>query len=667
MNSFFKDKVSLAGACLERSKKLPEIEADLYLLSSNDVLMALERKLKDRRFVISRRTLDPSKLGPLFKIRPGTPVLVVNNAKDVTLDTVELLKKFGLDSLELIPWWPGASFLPETVEVAITPGFTSLVPASITQVHDLGIRPIDVSTLVEISLLLGLPLEGVHHATAANYQGITKIIREQLNLLEAVESSRRDLEVILDNVHDAVIMSDFDGNIKKINNAAKKMIGLGEPEIFNYNLRRWFSEGIITRVKSTGVSEVNVLQTIRGKKYLVTVTPIEEQEPRLIAIAREAGSIERARGDLARAMKIGVRRAKYSFEDIIASSPAMKKAVNVAKKLAATTTTVLITGETGTGKELFAQAIHNASPRKNKPFIAQNIAALPEQLIQSELFGYESGAFTGARREGKPGLFELADGGTIFLDEIAEISPSVQISLLRVLQEREVTRVGGSNLIPIDVRVIAATNRDLWEAVREGRFRKDLYYRLCAFPLRIPPLRERKEDIPLLARYFAAKYSPWDAKLPLGLVRKLQDWSWPGNVRELEELIKYSASISDSAREFFFNIEEYLEKIPSRGPSLQSESLAEIADYLCDHGDMLEFRAILECLRQVPLDQGMGRGSLAQVISSRTNLTLTSGQIRSRLELLTRAGLTETFKGRRGTRLTALGRKFLSYLSQLDK
>lgn len=227
-------------------------------------------------------------------------------------------------------------------------------------------------------------------------------------------------------------------------------------------------------------------------------------------------------------------KAKYHFPSIIGASAALRSSINTAIAYAGTDSNIMIYGETGTGKELFSQSIHNSSQRSEHPFIAVNCSAIPESLLESELFGYVAGAFTGASKTGKAGLFEQAHEGTIFLDEISEMPLSQQARLLRVLQEREITRLGGSKVTPINVRVIAATNRDLKKSVQEGTFREDLYYRLCVLILRIPPLRERKEDISLLVRYFVDQFSP-QRKLEItpSAMAQIVSGNWPGNVREL--------------------------------------------------------------------------------------------------------------------------------------
>ena len=253
--------------------------------------------------------------------------------------------------------------------------------------------------------------------------------------------------------------------------------------------------------------------------------------------------------DLEKMNKKRPHQHKYSFDEIIGNSEAMNDAKELATRIATSNSTVLLTGESGTGKELFAQAIHGMSPRKNNPFIAVNCAAIPGELFESELFGYEPGAFSGAKKEGKPGKIELAMNGTLFLDEISELPYEAQGKMLRVLQEKEVERVGGTASKHIDVRIIAATNRDLGQLVEEGKFRQDLYYRLFVFDLTIPSLRERRADILPLAYYFIDYFN---VKFDLEVKHiddKLQDWmlnyDWQGNVRELKAVIERGMNIVD--------------------------------------------------------------------------------------------------------------------------
>jgi transcriptional regulator with GAF, ATPase, and Fis domain len=241
-------------------------------------------------------------------------------------------------------------------------------------------------------------------------------------------------------------------------------------------------------------------------------------------------------------------RSVHNFEEIVGQSPALLEALEKVNRVAKTDASVLITGETGTGKELIARAIHSASRRHEKPLIKLNCAALPPSLVESELFGHEKGAFSGAINR-RIGRFELAQGGTIFLDEIGEVPPDLQVKLLRVLQEREFERVGASDPIGLDVRVIAATNRDLSKAIREGKFREDLYYRLNVFPVALPPLRERAGDIPLLVQFLIAKFA---ARIGVHIdsvgqetMHRLNTYGWPGNIRELENVLERAIILSN--------------------------------------------------------------------------------------------------------------------------
>nr|HID58752.1 sigma-54-dependent Fis family transcriptional regulator [Desulfobacterales bacterium] len=241
-------------------------------------------------------------------------------------------------------------------------------------------------------------------------------------------------------------------------------------------------------------------------------------------------------------------RKKYKFENFIGTSEAIRQVFNIIEKVANTDSTILITGESGTGKELIARAIHYNSDRRDRPMVTINCGAIPEELLESELFGHEKGAFTGAHRT-RIGRFEVADGGTIFLDEIGDMSPNLQVKLLRVIQEQKFERVGSTKTINIDIRIIAATNKNLKKAVSEGHFREDLYYRLNVIPINVPPLRERKSDIPLLVDYFVKRYKKRNKKKIKGFthqaIKALMRYDWPGNVRELENIVERAVILSD--------------------------------------------------------------------------------------------------------------------------
>ncbi len=283
------------------------------------------------------------------------------------------------------------------------------------------------------------------------------------------------------------------------------------------------------------------VEAMKKGAYDYVIKPFNLEELKL-----KAGHVFEKRRLRARNLELEeALRDRYSLESMVGQSDAMQHVYKMVHKVAPSDATVLVLGESGTGKELVARAIHNLSPRRDQPFVAVNCAAFPENLLESELFGYERGAFTGADRR-KLGHFELAGEGTIFLDEIAEMSPAIQVKLLRVLQNRQFMRLGGTEVIAMRARVIAATNRELEERIREGAFREDLYYRINVFPITLPPLRRRKEDIPELVHHFLEKYRP-GAQITAEAMQLLQNYSWPGNVRELENVIERALIMAGDA------------------------------------------------------------------------------------------------------------------------
>lgn len=356
------------------------------------------------------------------------------------------------------------------------------------------------------------------------------------------------LEAIIESTQDVISVTDQAGKLIMINPAYTRLIGLSKEEVIGKPATIDIREG-----ESMHLYVMKTLEPVRGiplqvgpqaKEVIVNVAPIivQGQLRGSVAVAHDVSEIRRLTEELGR-MKSLVRQmqSRYTFEDIIATSPAMLKAVQLARRAAATPVTVLLSGESGTGKELFAHSIHHASGRKNAPLVRVNCAAIPETLLESELFGYETGAFTGARKGGKKGLFEEANGGTIFLDEISEIPLTVQVKLLRVLQEKEFVRVGGLKPIGVNIRVIAATNRNLTAEVEKGTFREDLFYRISVFPILIPPLRDRLDELPVLANFLLRKlneeYGRNVRQLAPDALTILRNYRWPGNVRELENIL----------------------------------------------------------------------------------------------------------------------------------
>ncbi len=356
------------------------------------------------------------------------------------------------------------------------------------------------------------------------------------------------LEAIINSTQDAISVCDENGLNILVNPAYTRITGLEPSEVLNKPAAIDIAEG-----ESVHMQVLKTRQAVRGipmkvgrfkRDVVVNVAPIMigDKLKGSVGVIHDVSEIKRLSEELADVRSL-IRRltAKYTFDDMIGSCELMTSAADQAQRAAKTPATVLLRGESGTGKELFAHAIHNASSRHSGPFVRVNCAAIAESLLESELFGYEEGAFTGALKSGKKGYFEEAHRGTIFLDEIGEVNLSVQAKLLRVLQEKEIVRVGGTKPTAIDVRVIAATNANLEQRVSEGRFREDLYYRLNVVPIFIPPLRARKDDIPNLISHlckkFSLEYGRKVAQASPEALEILMAYDWPGNVRELENII----------------------------------------------------------------------------------------------------------------------------------
>lgn len=391
---------------------------------------------------------------------------------------------------------------------------------------------------------------------------------------------REKIEAMMRAVHDGIVYVDTDGTLREMNPAAEKLLGISVHDALGRPARELVPELQVEEVFERGEPLLNVVQ--KGKKGMLLVNriPVIYQGKQIGAVAtfQDADMIQQAEKAIRKRVHHKGLVAKATFEHIVGRSAALQKAIQKARHYAASDATVLIRGETGTGKELFAQSIHNASRRRQHPFVAVNCAALPESLLESELFGYEEGAFTGAKKGGKPGLFELAHRGTLFLDEVGEMSLRLQARLLRVLQEKEVMRIGSETIIPIDVRVVAATNRDLKVMVEEGTFRRDLYYRLNVLSLELPPLRQRLDDLPELLRHLLEKYGMAEEKRAEVLARfpaLLSRYDWPGNVRELENVVERMTVLAEGG----FSVDEMLQEIVREllpdEPALDQPALAK--------------------------------------------------------------------------------------------
>lgn len=538
------------------------------VLIPSSVAYMLVKLFKDKEKLIKKIQNETYKYNLIFNstndgmivINPDEKVILLNSSAEKMIGASKQ-ETIGKHITNIIP----SSLLPRVMRTRKVETNQELMLANGLKIISTRIPIID-----ENGLLIG---------AVAIFKDITEAVSlaEQITDLKEIQTK---LEAIIHSSDEAISVVDEHGKGIMINPAYTRITGLREDQIIGMPATTDIAEG-----ESVHMKVLQTRRTVRGvpmrvgpnkREVIVNGAPVivDGKLKGSVAVIHDVSEIKSLNRELHRARQIiRTLEAKYSFEDIVGSSEVMKIAVDQAKLAAKTPATILLRGESGTGKELFAHAIHNASDRKYNKFIRVNCAALSETLLESELFGYEEGAFTGAKRGGKRGLFEEADNGSIFLDEIGELTMNIQVKLLRVLQENEITRVGGTKPISLNVRVIAATNVNLEKGMANGSFREDLYYRLNQMPIYIPALRKYKKDIGLFCAHLIEKINQEYGRNVEGLtdtaLTRLMEYDWPGNVRELDNILR-RAIIFMQYNESFIDREHLLD--------LNKPSLIEEAD-----------------------------------------------------------------------------------------
>ena len=416
-------------------------------------------------------------------------------------------------------------------------------------------------------------------------------------------------QAVLDFTHDAILAIDENGRIQVLNPPAERIMGCRAADSVGQPVEAVLPNTLLPDVLESGEKQLDQIMQIHQTLCNTNRIPIlvDGQRRGVVATFQDVKQLQNSEQKIRLKLHEKGLVAKYAFNDILGDSPAIRSTIQIARSYAASRASVLILGETGTGKELFAQSIHNASDRRDGPFVAINCAAVSNSLLESELFGYEAGSFTGASRGGREGVFELAHGGTLFLDEIGEIPRETQVELLRVLQEKEIRRVGGSRVIPVDVRIIAATNKDLLQETVEGRFREDLYYRLDVLDLKLPPLRERGDDVKILGlhlfRQLPGGKDPIMQSQFLYLLEQAGPYQWYGNIRELQNFVERANILMRNAGASSMTVSDILrrraEPAPEPCQETESRDRRAIEAALHNHpGSMADAARSLGCSRQ---------------------------------------------------------------------
>lgn len=555
LESFFEDEITIDSITTSHLN-LDIIQAyDMVLITThtvlNNIMPYVNKSAKVLKIV---KNINPKGIEEIHKLPFGTDALVVNVGPKTVSESIYLIYSHGRTDLELYPYYPGIESF-RNVDYILTQGEMEIVPEMDAKVIDIHNCIIDSKTYIEIIEYFKMDrtfylkkLINMKKVSLPNDDGVSLVISER-SMFENI------INVLFENMNEGVLIFNDAGIVttsslsvqKFLKKSTEKIEGKAVTEIFDIDSKVLFgTEAKEVVLKATGDPIIcNILPqfSIGEKTYgLIILKNYSDAEMKMHFYKEE--------------LKDKGHRSKYFMKDIIGDSPEMKRLKEYAVRIAKSESTVLIIGESGTGKELFAHAIHNNSKRAKEQFVAINCSAIPDNLLESELFGYEDGAFTGAKKGGKRGLFENANGGTLFLDEVGEIPLKLQNRLLRVLQEKEIMRVGGNSIINTDVRVIVATNVDLKQQVMEGNFRKDLYYRLSVLPLYLPALREREEDV---LKIFEKMVE--DKGVEMVLSHKAKDYfleyDWDGNIRELSNCVEYLANFGKS----FIEVEDLPESM----------------------------------------------------------------------------------------------------------
>lgn len=620
------DTVSIDVLFLSDMEEVDFTGTDLFLVMVPRLLHRIydyiqSRQCREKVLLVSR-TLGENSLAKINAIPAGERVLVVNRLQETTADLIKLLYELEVIHLDFVPYSPEID--PNDFKYVITTGIVDLFAGCNTKVVNIGFRQLGTQAVLDIFSRLNIR----DSRLTQNLNRYIQTLPPKYNDVEKryLQSQVTDkiLEKVIENSDFGVLVADNERRVLYVNQKAIAIFqtDIRENEPLSLNSNQALAEQMFQEDFCHELVKI-------GEEYtMIERHPLKSgNDP--IGFYFECHTAEGIRSldsKLSEKLHKSGFYAKYKFKDIIYLSPEMRNCLDIAKQLAKTQYAILISGESGSGKEMFAQSIHNASDRFSGPFIAVNCAAFPESLLESELFGYEGGSFTGSKREGKAGLFELANRGSIFLDEIGDMPLTFQAKLLRVLQEKKIMRVGSNHMIDIDVRVLSASNKDLREEIAKKNFRADLYYRLSTFTITIPPLRTRKADIlPLFYSFSRHK----GQTLPTEEEQKLLAYQWPGNVRELQNVAAY------------FDVIGTIDSI-STVPTQKIFSVLPPAQEIKHR--------ILYILARYP-DVGLGRGRMLELLKH-------EGMIlsESRFEQLIRELVLEKKvlrgKGRQGIRLT---------------
>ena len=629
---------------MDQLKEETLIEADVYLIIDRKLLPVLRQHTHHLNNVIMmERSILRDQLTRILEIPSGSRVLIVDDTIQNTEEMMYMLYELGIGHLYLVAYNPDteSSLAYRGIEYAITPNEAAKVPDSIPHVINIGFELISFDAVMKIADALDLE-EKVKEILLHYGEKIVTPMREFQESYAEGYLKNQMLNAYAKNSAFAILLLNYTQTLVYCNHKARLIFGekirLSQTKLADLDIT-------LAQLADAEEQFAQQLVTIDGHNFIVDKYRLTENQSKqgFYLVLKDEDEITEMEQNLHKKLAEKGLIARHQFQNILYRSDKMKECIELAKAAALSDYTVLITGESGTGKELFAQSVHNYSKRKNNPFVGVNCAAIPESLLESELFGYVGGAFTGADKKGKVGYFEQANHGTIFLDEIGDISPNLQARLLRVIQERQVNRIGSDRVIDIDVRIIAATNKNLLQAVSENKFRDDLYYRLNVLQVQVPPLRDRSEDIDALLFFFMQEsffnLSPED-------LAKLREYNWPGNVRELENCALYYNTLG-KLPDYFVN--PVNTSAPRAMPAFDLRAYTENTSY-----ENIRLRVLGIIAGGSSFGHGIGRSSIYTALDKQ-GVVVSDKQLRNIIEGLRQDNMIEIVRGRKGTILTEKG------------
>lgn len=666
LNSIFKGYIDISTYCCNNEYQLSFSDDNIkdtdIVLITDPYLSPLEQGLtkKEAQIICLNFTFLKSGIDELKMFPVGTKALVCFNSYEASHQAACTLYEAGIKNLNLYINYPdNKNIINKNIELGIISDYADDIPDSVKTIFDIGKRRLALSTILDIALKSNI-LNREIESRIYNYCSDIALSEDYLSYFYNKSSvSRLQLRTITNCIDYSIFIFDNDYRIIDYNKNALDMLNIDYDITKMHATELPWSKSISNLILSSYEFKNKLTEEKKaGKSMLISkekVNKLDRNYDIFIILIKDITDSINLENTLKKQLIKKGHITKYNFSNIKGNSVVIKQCIEKAKRIAKIDKPTLIMGESGTGKELFAQSIHNESSRSKFPFIGINCAAITPTLLESELFGYEEGAFTGARKGGKTGLFQLADNGTLFLDEIGEISLETQAKLLRVLEEKEIMKIGSGEIISVDVRIIAATNKNLSSMVQQGTFRLDLYYRLNTLTMRIPPLRNRREDIPILINKFLHDENFYDIKIDDDVINFLMNHKWVGNVRELKNCIEYSANVSDG-HITMSHLPDYMYD------DNQRSIIANLNNNITNMDDMNSNQKNLIC--QVLLlvkKSSMGRRAMLKNLAE-NNVTITEHRLRDILEYLNKNNYIYFGKGRAGTIITKSGEDFLSLL-----